>query len=726
MFAVLMVVQWIAGIAAALWISPRTWTGQYSQTHIHVWAAVFLGGIISIFPIVLVVTRSGSSSTRYVIAIAQMLMSALLIHLTGGRIETHFHVFGSLAFLSFYRDWRVLVPATAVVAADHILRGVFWPQSVYGVLAASNWRWLEHAGWVFFENTFLYLAIRRSVSDMWNNAEKMAEIKSLNEGLERHTTQVAAANRELKEEITERKRTEDALRRAEEKYRGIFENAIEGIFQSTPDGRFISVNPAMGRMYGYDSASEMMADQTDIERQHYVEPARRAKFKRLLETQSFVQGFESEVYRKDRSSFWVSESVRAVRDEDGTLLYYEGTIEDITERNRTEEALRESEERLRQSQKMEGIGQLAGGMAHDFNNILTAITGYSDLTLRKLPEDNPLRHNVQQIKKAGERAASLTRQLLAFSRKQILQPKVLNLNAVVPDMDKMLRRLIGEDIELLMVLDPALGSVKADPSQIEQVILNLFVNAREAMPKGGKLTIETANVYLSEEYSRQYVSVRSGHHVMLAVSDNGCGIEEATQKRIFEPFFTTKSTGKGTGLGLSTVYGIVKQSEGSIWVYSEVGKGTTFKVYLPRCDEVVEVHKESEPNVQLSHEGEIVLLVEDEEMVRGMARQVLEMNGYHVLEASHGKEALRICEQHTGRIDLMVTDVVMPQMSGRELAECLASSRPETRVLFVSGYTDDAIVHHGVLNEHVNFLQKPFTPDALAHKVREVLSMHLN
>jgi PAS domain S-box-containing protein len=727
MFAVLMVVQWIAGIAAALWISPRTWAGQDSQTHIHVWPAVALGGAISIFPIVLVLTRPGYTATRYVVAIAQMLMSALLIHLTGGRIETHFHVFGSLAFLSFYRDWRVLVPATAVVAADHIFRGVFWPQSVYGVLAASNWRWLEHAGWVLFENTFLWVAIRRNVSDMWNNAERMAEIKSLNQGLERHTTQVAAANRELKEEISERKRTEDALRLAEEKYRGIFENAVEGIFQSTHEGRFISVNPAMARMYGYDSADEMIAEQTDIGRRHYVEAARRAEFKQLLETQSFVQGFESEVYRKDQSSFRISESVRAVREKDGTLLHYEGTIEDITERNRTENALRESEERLLQSQKMEGIGQLAGGIAHDSNNILTAISGYSDLVLRRLPEDNPLRRNVEQIKKAGERAASLTRQLPAFSRKQILQPKVLNLNAVVPDMDKMLRRLIGEDIDLLTILDPALGNVKADPGQIEQVILNLSVNARDAMPKGGKLTIETANVYLSEEYSRKYVSVRSGHHVMLAVSDNGCGIDEATQKRIFEPFFTTKGTGKGTGLGLSTVYGIVKQSEGSIWVYSEVGKGTTFKVYLPQCDEVVvEEHEESTVDVQLSREGEIVLLVEDEEMVRGIARQVLEMNGYHVLEASHGKEALLLCEQHEGHIDLMVTDVVMPQMGGRELAKCLASSRPETKVLFVSGYTDDAIVHHGVLDKDVNFLQKPFTPDALAHKVREVLSIHRN
>lgn len=723
MFAVLMAVQWIAGIAAALWISPWSWTGRYSQTHIHVWAAVFLGGAISIFPIILVLKRPGHASTRYVIAVAQMLMSALLIHLTGGRIETHFHVFGSLAFLSFYRDWRVLVPATIVVAADHLLRGIFWPESVYGVLAVSNWRWLEHAGWVLFEDTFLYLAILRSVDDMRNNAERMAEVRTLNEGLKGHATQLASANRELKDEITERKKTEELLRTAEEKYRSIFENSVEGIFQSTPGGQFISVNPTMARIYGYTSPEEMIAEQTDIEERHYVERARRAKFKRLLEKQNFVQGFESEVYRKDQTTFWASENVRVVLDDAGKVAYYEGTIEDISERRRAEEALRESEDRLRQAQKMEGIGQLAGGMAHDFNNILTAICGYSDLTLRRLPSDHPLRRNIEEIKKAGDRAASLTRQLLAFSRKQILQPKVINLNVVVPEMDKMLRRLIGEDLDLLTLLDPELGSVKADPGQIEQVILNLAVNARDAMPKGGKLTIETANIYLGEEYAGKHNAVRPGHYVMLAVSDNGCGMDQDTQKRIFDPFFTTKGVGKGTGLGLSTVYGIVKQSEGNIWVYSELGRGTTFKIYLPRFDEVVDDQQVVFADTQLSGGGEVVLLVEDEEMVRQMARQILEMNGYDVLEARHGKEALIISELYQDQIDLMVTDVVMPQMGGPELAERLAKSRPETKVLFLSGYTDEAIVHHGVLDDTVNFLQKPFTTDAFAQKVREVLSM---
>jgi PAS domain S-box-containing protein len=382
---------------------------------------------------------------------------------------------------------------------------------------------------------------------------------------------------------------------------------------------------------------------------------------------------------------------------------------------------REREEQLRQSQKMEAVGRLAGGIAHDFNNLLTAINGYSELTMIQLKAEDPLLHNLEEIKKAGDRAASLTRQLLAFSRKQVLQPKVLDLNSLVAEIEKMLGRLIGEDIDLQTVLHNDLGSIKADPGQIEQVIMNLVVNARDAMPQGGKLTIETQNVYLDEEFAEQHIATNPGPYVMLAVSDTGTGMDEQTQARIFEPFFTTKEMGKGTGLGLSTVYGIVKQSGGNLWVYSELGQGTTFKVYLPRIDEGAAEYKRSAENEDAFRGTETVLLAEDEEMVRKLSARVLEMYGYQVLEAANGGTAFLICERHQGNIDLLLTDVIMPEMSGRELANRLNELRPEMKVLFMSGYTDDAIVHQGVLDEDENFIQKPFTPNALGQKVREVL-----
>jgi PAS domain S-box-containing protein len=381
----------------------------------------------------------------------------------------------------------------------------------------------------------------------------------------------------------------------------------------------------------------------------------------------------------------------------------------------------EQADQLRQSQKMEAVGQLAGGVAHDFNNLLTAISGYSDLGLRRLGDGDPLRKNLEEIKKASTRATSLTRQLLAFSRKQMLQAKVIDLNAIVSDMDRMLRRLIGEDIDLVTFLEPASCQVKADPGQIEQVVLNLAVNARDAMPRGGKLTIETGHVYLDETYARAHVSVPSGHYIMLAVSDSGVGMDVETQKRVFEPFFTTKEVGKGTGLGLSTVYGIVKQSGGSIWVYSELGKGSTFKVYLPIVKEVFESSEPKQQAAELLGGRETVLLVEDEEMVRNLSREILEMNGYRVLTAADGEQACGVCDEFEDEIDLMITDVVMPQMSGRELTERVIEKRPEMAVLFMSGYTDDAIVRHGVLDDEMPFLQKPFTPDSFARKVRELL-----
>ncbi len=395
--------------------------------------------------------------------------------------------------------------------------------------------------------------------------------------------------------------------------------------------------------------------------------------------------------------------------------------EERIERQQAEEALRQSQEQLRQSQKMEAIVQLAGGIAHDFNNLLTVITGYSELMLQTLAADDLHRGNIEQIRQAGERAAALTRQLLAFSRKQVLAPTVLDLNAVVTNMDSMLRRVIGEDIELVSVPAPGLGRVQADQGQLEQVIVNLAVNARDAMPQGGRLTIETANVELDDAYARRHVSVKPGPYVMLAVSDTGCGMDAETQSRIFEPFFTSKERGKGTGLGLATVYGIVKQSGGNVWVYSEPGQGATFKIYLPRIEEtVMTVEPESAP-LQAPRGSETVLLVEDEEGVRTLVRTILQTNGYTVLEARHGKEAFFISGRHEGPIHLMVTDVVMPGMSGQELADRLKSSRPDMKVLFLSGYTDEAVVRHGVLKPGTAFLQKPFTPGRLARKARLVL-----
>jgi two-component system cell cycle sensor histidine kinase/response regulator CckA len=383
---------------------------------------------------------------------------------------------------------------------------------------------------------------------------------------------------------------------------------------------------------------------------------------------------------------------------------------------------RSLEAQLLQSQKMEAVGRLAGGVAHDFNNILTAIGGYADLLLADLPADDARRQDIDEIHRAARRAASLTQQLLAFSRRQIMQPKVVDLNALVADIDKMLRRLIGEDVLLSAVLAPNLGNVRADPGQLEQVILNLAVNARDAMPSGGHLTIQTRNVELDQSYVAEHPAVTPGPYVLLSVSDTGTGMTDETKSHIFEPFFTTKPRGKGTGLGLATVYGIIQQTGGHIWAYSEVGRGTTMKVYLPRVDLPADSLPSASPEAEEDLRGSAtVLLVEDETAVRAVTRQLLTRSGYTVVEAADGHMALALTAALDQPVDLLLTDVVMPGMSGRELAERLAAQRPGLRVLFMSGYADDAIVRHGMLEPGLAYLEKPFRPEALLRKVRDVL-----
>ena len=513
------------------------------------------------------------------------------------------------------------------------------------------------------------------------------------------------------QDITDREQALRELRRSEEDFRGLIEHASVGIFRATPEGRFVIVNPALVRMLGYGWPEELL--RLDVAQDVYADPAARAEIVAALARSGEAEA-EVEWKRKDGGRLVVRLREHTVKGPGAGIEYFEGTASDVTQQ-RTLEA------QFRQAQRLEAVGRLAGGVAHDFNNVLTAITGYAELLLEDLGPEDPKRPDVEEIKAAAARASALTRQLLAFSRKQVLQTRVLDVNEVVRTLEKMLRRLIGEDVRLELALAPSVRAVRADPGQLEQVILNLAVNSRDAMPHGGRLTIESGDVELDEAYARAHPGAAPGRYVMLAVADTGTGMDAEIQAHIFEPFFTTKEQGKGTGLGLATVYGIIKQSGGSVWVYSEPGRGTTFKIYLPRVDEAVA----GEPLAQVEPEAvggkETVLVAEDDPSVRAVVADVLTQKGYRVLRAPDGQAALEMAGSHPGAIDLLVTDIVMPGMTGRELAEALAAARPGVLLLYMSGYTDDAVVRHGVLEAGVPYIQKPFTPSALAAKVRAVL-----
>lgn len=536
----------------------------------------------------------------------------------------------------------------------------------------------------------------------------------LKQKLSRLTPAIKRALHEA-EDWRERQRAEGALRKLS---RAVEQSASTIIITDT-QGYIEYANPRFTETTGY-SLAEVLGQHTRILKSGHTSPE---EYRRLWETITAGKEWRGEFHNKKKNGelYWESASISPIKNAEGVITHFLAVKEDITERKQAEETRAKLEEQLRQAQKMESIGRLAGGVAHDFNNLLTVIQGHISLLQDELPGEDPRLEQLDLIRQASERAAVLTRQLLAFSRQQILAPTRLDLNDLVANLHKMLGRLIGEDITLTTVLQPGLWPVTADPGQLEQVIMNLVINARDAMPTGGKLTIETRNVDLDGSYAQIHLDAPTGPCVMLAVTDTGHGMDEATLARIFEPFFTTKEPGKGTGLGLATVYGIVKQSGGHITVYSEPSQGTTFKIYLPASGTAPQRLAQPQAQPVIRGGNETILLVEDDEMVRSLVQRALLRQGYTLLEARWGDEALFLVEQQRGQIDLLVTDVVMPKMNGRELFEQLKALHPRMKVLFMSGYTDDTMVRNGLLAAEIEFLSKPFSPDALAAKVREVL-----
>ena len=508
----------------------------------------------------------------------------------------------------------------------------------------------------------------------------------------------------------ERNRAENSVRQWEKRFDDLFENTKDILFTVDLEGNVTSVNKAAEEVMGWPRNEALEKNIKGLVAPEHA--ALCSEVMRRIVSEEPLQHFEIAMLRKDGRKVLLDTSARLIRS-NGKQDCVQGIARDVTER-------RQLENMVRQSQKLEAIGRLSGGLAHDFNNLLCVIGGHTELLTEALQPDDPAIRSVTQIRKAADSAAALTRQLLAFSRRQVFHPQVVDLNAIVTETERLLGRLIDEHIEFYTALDPALGRVMVDPIQVEQVIINLVLNARDAMPEGGKLTIETSNLDLEEDHHSKFSQVPAGKYVLLALTDTGCGMSEETQSRIFEPFYTTKEMGKGTGLGLATVYGIVKQSGGFIWVYSEEGRGTTFKVYLPRVASPLTERRPSRHG-DISKGTETILVVEDAEPLRALTKEFLTASGYTVLEAANGDEAIQIAQSYAGSIDLLLTDVVMPRLGGKPLVEQMAQVRPHTRVLYMSGYPNDGIVQAGILANGVILLEKPFTREILSKRVRQVL-----
>jgi two-component system cell cycle sensor histidine kinase/response regulator CckA len=661
----MLVVLWAHAIAIFLYVLWR----QGDLPH-----ALFEGGVIAIAGLAASWPGAGRRFPAVCVCFGLLTASAILVHLSGGYIEMHFHFFVMVPLMALYQDWVPFLTAIAYVVLHHGTVGVLDPAQVYNHPSAWASPWV----WAAIHGTFVLGASVVSCIT-WR----------LNE--------LAAA---------------DAAAAAQ-RFGNVVENLDAVVWEADARmQRFTFMSRQAERVFAVKR--HRLENEPGVW-DSMIHPEDRRRVREAYAACVQGRGENQIAYRVvagDGRTLHVSDVVHVERDEMGAAQRLLGVTVDTTGR-------RTLEEQLRQSQKMDALGRLAGGVAHDFNNLLTAILGYSTLMTRELTDGHPSRERAEGIVTAATRASSLTKQLLTLSRSQVIEVQVVDLNKIVSDMEKMLRRLIGEDIEISTSYDQSLARVKADIGQMEQILLNLAVNARDAMPAGGKLTIETTNVHLDEEYARRHVDVTPGPYVLLAVSDTGSGMDVNTQSHIFEPFFTTKEVGKGTGLGLATVYGIVKQGGGLISVYSEVGRGSTFRIYLPPVGDPAPRAKPPRGPSELARGSERILLVEDEAIVRDLTSKVLTSCGYTVIEAAEPNEALALIEDTV--IDLLLTDIVMPRMSGPELAALLASRRPETKVLFMSGYAGSHVAHGGGVPSGSPFLSKPFTPDALAQKVREVL-----
>lgn len=707
LFISVLVVQWIAEIVISVCLSPRTWQGTQSLWHPHISEAVIWGGTIISLPCLLAIYQPGRLTTRLVIAVSQGLSSALLIHLTDGRIESHFHVFASLALLSFYRDWRTLAVSSTTVTLGHLIGGIWWPESVYGTPIADPWRFVEHATWIVIEDAFLVIFCRQSIAELEIAAERQARVELIHSQIEEQVVQ----------------RTE-SLRLSEER----FELSLQGSRIGICDWDLLT-----NRVYWSARVNEILGlqpgelDETLYAGTSRLHPDDRQRvLNEVQATQQAGRPFHQEFRLRKKSGdyCWVEARGNCIFDADGTPYRCAGGLADITARKQIEAELAQRDAQLRQAHKLEAIGSLAGGIAHEFNNLLQAIRGYTKFAMQDLPQAGQPFQDLQHVLDASDRAATLTRQLLGFSRNQALDRKELQPEVVIRDLVSMLRPLIGAPIEVVTHVAADLGTIFADPVLLQQMLLNLCLNARDAMSSGGRLTLTAKCRYLNERYCELHSLNKLGAYVHFSVTDNGCGMSPEIQQRIFEPFFTTKEVDMGTGLGLSMVYGIVQQHEGCINVYSEQGIGTTFNILLPILEADV---PDSIPKVYPADRGgrETILVAEDEAIVRDLTVRILTEAGYTVLTAAEGTEALEVFSRQKGEISLALIDAVMPRLSGHRLYELLRAQQPSLPIVFCTGYNPESGQLQFLMNGKLSLVQKPFDPDTLLRTIREALDNQL-